>query len=184
MEGPVLLVGHSWGGVVITEAGNHPKVAGLVFVAASAPDAGKTFQDWDYPATPGAACIAPHGTDGYLALTHEGVVKHFVQDLPAGEAELVWATQAPIAARCFGDPVGHPAWCDKPSWYVVGELDETIPPAAERDFAARMGQRPSRWRADTCRNFPNPWRWRNSSPERRHRLPRKQRTIAGREPSL
>ncbi len=138
VEGPVLLVGHSWGGAVITEAGNHPKVAGLVYVAASAPDAGKTFQDWDYPATPGAACIAPYGTDGYLALTHEGIVKHFVQDLPAEEAELVWATQGPIAARCFGDAISQPAWRNKPSWYVVGEHDETIPPAAERDFAARM----------------------------------------------
>ena len=137
-EGPVLLVGHSWGGAVITEAGNHPKVAGLVYVAASAPDADKTFQDWDYPPTPGAACIAPYGSDGFLAMTHEGIVKHFVQDLPPEEAEMVWATQGPIAARCFGDKISQPAWRNKPSWYVIGERDETIPPAAQRDFAARM----------------------------------------------
>jgi pimeloyl-ACP methyl ester carboxylesterase len=137
-EGQVLLVGHSWGGVVITEAGNHAKVLGLVYVAASAPDAGKSFQDWDYPPPAGIACIAPYGNDGYLALTHTGIVKHFVPDLPAAEAEVVWATQGPVAGRCFGETISQPAWRSKRSWYVVAEHDEMVPPAAERDFAARM----------------------------------------------
>lgn len=139
-EGPVLLVGHSWGGVVVTEAGNHPKVQGLVYVAAGAPDAGKTFTDWspDYPVTQGVASLAPYGEDGYLALSHQGMVKHFVPDLPAEEAEIVWAVQNPIAARCFGETIGQPAWRQKPSWYVIADHDEMIPPAAQRDLAARM----------------------------------------------
>ena len=137
--GPVLLAGHSWGGAVITEAGNHPKVAGLVFVAAGAPDGGQSFQDWwaDYPPAPGAAHIQPYGKD-YAALSPEGVRRRFVPDLPAEEAEVVWATQGPIAARCFNDKVSEAAWRTKPSWYLVAEHDETIPPAVERDSAARM----------------------------------------------
>jgi pimeloyl-ACP methyl ester carboxylesterase len=138
-DGPVLLVAHSWGGAVITEAGNHPKVAGLVYIAAGAPDSGQSFQDWwsDYTPAPGAGQIKPYG-EGYVALTLEGVRQHFVQDLPAEEAGVVWATQGPIAARCFGDKISEAAWHKKPSWYMVAENDQTIPPAVERDSAKRM----------------------------------------------
>ncbi len=136
----VLLVGHSWGGAVITEAGRHPKVAGLVYIAAGAPDSGQSFGEWwkDYPPAPGAAQIKPYGSDGYVALTREGVRKHFVQDIPSEEADLVYATQGPLAARCFEDKVGEAAWRGKPSWYVIAERDETIPPAVERDSAKKM----------------------------------------------
>ncbi len=139
-DGPVLLVAHSWGGAVLTEAGNHPKAAGLVYVAAAAPDSGQSVQEWwaDYPPAPGTACIAPYGGDGFVALTHEGIVRHFCPDLPAGEAEIVWATQGPVAGRCFGDRISTAAWRTKPSWYLVAAHDEMIPPAAERDAAARM----------------------------------------------
>lgn len=139
-EGPVLLAGHSWGGAVITEAGNHPKVAGLVYIAAGAPDDGQGFQDWwdAYAPAAGAGHIKPYG-EGYLAMTQEGVSRHFVQDLPAEEAALVWATQGPIAARCFGDKITEAAWRKKPTWYVVADDDQTIPPAVERDSAERMG---------------------------------------------
>ena len=138
-EGPVLLAGHSWGGAVITEAGNHPQVKGLVYVAAGAPDSGQSFQEWwkDYEPTPGASEIKPYG-DGYVALTPEGVRKHFVQDVPAAEADIIYATQGPLAVRCFSDKISTAAWRSKPSWYIVAANDETIPPAVERDSAARM----------------------------------------------
>jgi pimeloyl-ACP methyl ester carboxylesterase len=113
----VLLVGHSWGGAVITEAGNHPAVRGLVYVAAGAPDSGQSFNDWWKPYTPapGAAEIRPYG-EGYVALTAEGVRRHFVQDLPADEADIVFATQGPLATRCFSDTISAAAWRSKPSW--------------------------------------------------------------------
>src|SRR5262245_15890740 len=129
-EGPVLLVGHSWGGAVITEAGNHPRVKGLVYVAAGAPDSGRSFADWwtDYTPAAGAAEIKPYG-DGYVALTSAGVRKHFVQDIPADEAAIVFATQGPLAVRCFGDKITQAAWRSRPTWYIVAANDETIPPA-------------------------------------------------------
>lgn len=139
-QDPVLLVGHSWGGAVITEAGNHPQVKGLLYVAAGAPDSGQSFSDWwkDYKPAPGAAEIKPYG-DGYVALTRDGVRKHFVQDVPSDEADLVYATQGPLAVKCFGDKITTAAWRSKPSWYIVAAQDETIPPAVERDSAKRMG---------------------------------------------
>jgi pimeloyl-ACP methyl ester carboxylesterase len=138
-NGPVLLVGHSWGGAVISEAGNHDQVKGLVYVAAGAPDSGQSFGDWwkDYTPAPAAAHIKPYG-EGYVALTPEGVRNHFVQDIPADEADIVYATQGPLAARCFSDAVSKTAWRSKPSWYIVAAHDETIPPAVQRDSAKRM----------------------------------------------
>lgn len=139
-EGPVLLVGHSWGRAVITEAGNHPQVKGLVYIAAGAPDSGQSFDDWwkPYPPAPGAAEIRPYG-DGYVALTQNGVRKHFIQDVPQDEADLVFATQGPLAVKCFGAKITEAAWRSKPTWYIVAAHDETIPPAVERDSAKRMG---------------------------------------------
>jgi pimeloyl-ACP methyl ester carboxylesterase len=139
-KGPVLMVGHSWGGAVITEAGNHPKVKGLVYVAAGAPDSGQSFDAWwkPYKPAPGAAEIRPYG-EGYVALTQEGVRKHFVQDIPTDEADIVYATQGPLAVKCFGDTISTAAWRSKPSWYIVAANDETIPPDVERDSASRMG---------------------------------------------
>lgn len=138
-DGPVLLVGHSWGGAVITEAGNDAKVGGLVYIAAGAPDAGQSFNDWwkDYPPAPGAAEIKPYG-DGYVALTEAGVKADFVHDLPAKEAAMIYALQGPLATKCFGDTITTAAWKTKPSWYIVAANDRTIPPAVERDSAARM----------------------------------------------
>ena len=138
-EGPVLLVGHSWGGAVITEAGNHDQVKGLLYVAAGAPDTGQSFDDWwkEYKPVAGNA-IAPYG-EGYVALTHEGTRKHFVQDLPDAEADIVYATQGPLAVVCFSDKISHAAWRSKPSWYIIAANDQTIPPDVERDSATRMG---------------------------------------------
>jgi pimeloyl-ACP methyl ester carboxylesterase len=138
-NGPVLLVGHSWGGAVITEAGNHPTVAGLVYVAAGAPDSGRSFGQWweDYEPAPGAAEIQPYG-DGFLALTAKGMKEDFAQDLTEEESSVVHAVQGPIAARCFNDRIGIAAWRNKPSWYIVAAQDRTIPPAVQVDSAKRM----------------------------------------------
>lgn len=138
-DGPVLMVGHSWGGAVITEAGNHPQVKGLVYVAAGAPDRGQSFDDWwkPYPPAPGASEIKPYG-EGYVALTPSGVRKYFVQDIPAEEADIVFATQGPLAVKCFADKISEPAWRAKPAWYIVAAQDKTIPPEVQRDSAGRM----------------------------------------------
>ncbi len=140
LDGPVLLAGHSWGGAVITEAGNDAKVAGLLYVAAGAPDSGQSFNDWwkDYPPAPGAAEIKPYGKDGFVALTPLGVKQCFAQDVSADEASLIHAVQGPLAARCFDDKITVAAWRNKPSWYVVAKEDRTIPPAVESDSAKRM----------------------------------------------
>jgi len=138
-DGAVVLAGHSWGGAVITEAGNDPRVVGLEYVAAGAPDSGQSFNDWwkDYPAEEGAAEIKPYGSDGYVALTAKGIETCFVQDLPSEEAVVVYTTQGPLAARCFDDKNRTAAWRRKPSWYIVAEKDRMIPPAVQRDSAAR-----------------------------------------------
>jgi pimeloyl-ACP methyl ester carboxylesterase len=96
-DGPVLLVGHSWGGAIITEAGNEPQVRGLVYIAAAAPDSGQSFNDWwkEYPAAPGAREIKPYGKD------------RFVLTLAAANNE----------------QITHAAWRDKRSWFVMGEQD-------------------------------------------------------------
>ena len=129
-------------GAVITEAGNHPKVKGLVYVAAGAPDSGQSFDDWwkPYPPAPGASEIKPYGK-GYVALTRDGVRKHFVQDIPTDEADIVFATQGPLAVKCFGDKISEAAWRSKPSWYIVATHDETIPPDVEARFGETDGCR-------------------------------------------
>jgi len=139
-SGPVLLVGHSWGGAVITEAGNHAQVKGLVYVAAGAPDSGQSFDGWwkPYPPAAGVKEIAPYG-EGYVAYSKKGVRNHFVQDIPEDEADLVYATQGPLAVQCFGDKISQAAWKSKRSWYIVASNDQTIPPQAQHDSVARMG---------------------------------------------
>jgi hypothetical protein len=96
---------------VITEAGNDPQVAGLVYVAAGAPNSGESFNDWwkDYAPMPGVAEIKPYGKDGYVAFTPLGVRQFFAQDLPKDEADLVYAVQGPLAARCFDDKISTAA---------------------------------------------------------------------------
>lgn len=136
----VLLVGHSWGGAVITEAGDDPKVAGLLYVAACAPDAGESFEDWARPylhETP-LSELRRYGDDGYLALTQRGIRRRLAPDIHDDEADLLYSTQAPIALRCFSDKLTTAAWRSKPTWHIVAQNDYAIPPAAERDSAARM----------------------------------------------
>ena len=138
-DGPVLLVGHSYGGVVITEAGNNPKVAGLVYIAAFAPDAGESALSLGktYPPTPGGAEIRPI-EDGFLVLTPKGILEDFAPDLPVPEKTLMIATQGPTAGAALGAPVTTAAWHTKPSWFVVAANDRMIQPEQERITAKRM----------------------------------------------
>lgn len=140
--GKVLLVGHSWGGVVITEAGRHDKVAGLVYVAAFAPADGESVNDMladkDQPPPPGLAGIEPDA-HGYLWMSTKNFGEHFAQDLPAAKTGLMAVGQKPIAARSFGDKVSVAAWRSRPSWYVLAAQDHMIPPPAQEGMAKRAG---------------------------------------------
>src|SRR4029077_1621603 len=135
-SGPIILVGHSWGGTVITELGDHPKVAALVCVAAFAPDVGESTGDLGKggPPPPGAASIRPDSA-GFLYLAPEGVAKDFAQDLPAAQTKVMAATQGPIFAKSFDEKVSKAAWKSKPSWFIVSERDRMIQPALERTMA-------------------------------------------------
>jgi pimeloyl-ACP methyl ester carboxylesterase len=138
-SGPVILVGHSWGGTVITEAGGNAKVAALVYVAAFAPDAGQSTSELgkDLPAPPGSSSIRPDGS-GYLYLTPEGVAKDFAQDLPPAQTKVMGATQGPVAAKSFDEKVTNAAWKSKPSWFIVAENDRMIQPDLERAMAKKI----------------------------------------------
>ncbi|ENY3729511.1 TPA: alpha/beta hydrolase [Enterobacter kobei] len=135
-KGDVVLVGHSWGGTVISEAGNDARVKSLVYVAAFAPDSGQSTADLanTFPAPPGSAGIAKTA-DGDLYLPTEAVRKDFAPDVKPAEQLTIAATQGPIKADAFGEKVTHAAWHDKPSWYVVSENDRMINPALERAMA-------------------------------------------------
>lgn len=139
-DGPVLLVGHSWGGAIITEAGNEPNVRGLVYIAAGAPDSGQSFSDWwkGYAAAPGAPEIKAHGKNRFV-LTLEGFRRFFAQDCATDESELLYCTQGPFAAAANNERITHAAWRDKPSWSIMGEQDYMLLIELERDTAKRMG---------------------------------------------
>jgi pimeloyl-ACP methyl ester carboxylesterase len=138
-DGSVILVGHSWGGVVITEAGMDPKVVGLVYVAAFGPDAGEVVGDLGKPYPPPPAFAAPIiDKQGFMTLPTDAILKQFASDLPAAEARVVAATQGPVHVSAFGSKVSTAAWKTKPSWYIVSKLDGAIAPDEERFFAKRM----------------------------------------------
>lgn len=138
-DGPVILVGHSWAGVVITEAGADSKVAGLVYVAAFAPDVGQRAGDLgkDFPPPPGGAEIKA-GADGYLTLTTKGVMEDFAPDLSVAQRKIIAATQGATNGAMFGTKVTNAAWKTKPSFYVVAANDRMINPDLERKFAKAM----------------------------------------------
>ena len=138
--GDVILVGHSWGGSVITEAGNHEKVSGLVYVAAFAPDAGQSSgeQAKGFPTPPGVSQIKAD-SNGFLYMTSEGMAKGFAQDLPAKQTAVMSATQGPIKASAFDDRTTVAAWKTKPSWYVLATNDRMIHPEVQRSAAKRIG---------------------------------------------
>lgn len=138
VSSPALLVGHSYGGTVITAAGADDRVAGLVYIAALAPDENETSasQQKQFPATEIFSHIEI--ADGRIWLQPDGV-EYFAGDLTAAEQKLVWATHFAPAATLFTKAVAGTAWRTKPSWYIVASEDRTVRPELERFVAKRMG---------------------------------------------
>jgi pimeloyl-ACP methyl ester carboxylesterase len=138
VKGKVILVGHSWAGMVITQAGNDPKVVGLVYLAAYGPDSGEslTAVSANAPQTELSKYLVPSG--GYVFLSEEGVKTAFASELSPKQQALVYATQTPASHTIFDDKSGEPAWKHKPTWYVVAKNDKTIHPDLERFMAKRM----------------------------------------------
>ncbi|UJB21554.1 MULTISPECIES: alpha/beta hydrolase [Lysobacter] len=136
--GPVLLVGHSYGGAVISEAGNHDNVAGLVYIAAFAPDAGESPGGITQEHVPEAAANLAPDSDGYLWLKADKFHESFCQDLSAEEGLIMGVTQKAPLASAFGDTVAKPAWRSKPSWYQISSQDRMIAPQNQQRMSARM----------------------------------------------
>lgn len=139
-DGPVILVGHSWGGAVITEAGENPKVAGLVYVAAYAPDAGTSANETSTPfgVTSGQKAITVDA-DHFASLSSDGVLNNFAQGLPIQERRLVLAVQGQSYGPMFDEKLTHAAWKTRPSWHVIATQDRMLPPAMELEGAKKTG---------------------------------------------
>jgi pimeloyl-ACP methyl ester carboxylesterase len=137
-NGPVVLVGHSWAGMVISEAGNDPKVVALVYIAALVPDPGQASTDVvkPYPPSPGLA-EAKADAAGFLSLSRKGVDEDFVPDLPPAQRAIVYATQGPWNSAALDDKVADPAWTTKPSWYIAVN-DRMLPPEYEQAIAKHI----------------------------------------------
>ena len=139
-NGPAILVGHSYGGVVITEAGNDPKVAGLVYIAAFAPDKGESVSALIKNPPPGAPVppIMPP-QDGYLFLDRAKFRESFAADVAPDAAAFMADSQVPWGLEALNGAVTEPAWRTKPSWYLVSTEDKMIPPDAQRAMSKRAG---------------------------------------------
>ena len=137
--GPTILVGHSWGGFVITAAGNDDRVKALVYVAALAPDSNESAGEMGakFDTAPIFAHMAV--VDGYIWLNKDAI-PHFAGDLPQNQQDLIYATQGPANAALFKEKLKDtPAWKNKPSWYIVAQNDDTINTDQERFMSKRMG---------------------------------------------
>jgi pimeloyl-ACP methyl ester carboxylesterase len=139
-DGPAILVGHSYGGVVITEAGSHDKVAGLVYITAFAPDQGESVGSLIADPPPGASVppILPP-QDGYLFLDREKFAASFAADVSPELAAFMADSQVPWGLDALNGAVNEPAWRSKPSWYLVVTDDHMIPPPAQRAMSERAG---------------------------------------------
>ncbi|WP_420335243.1 alpha/beta fold hydrolase [Roseibium sp.] len=140
-DGPVVLVGHSWGGMVITQAGGHDKVSSLVYVAAYAPDAGQSLGEAaeleKFPA-PGIGALQ-QDAEGFFFLPKEATARYFAQDLPKEETDLIAASQGLLNSAALGEPVSNVAWQDKPSFYAIAGDDHMTPTELQRQFARKIG---------------------------------------------
>jgi pimeloyl-ACP methyl ester carboxylesterase len=141
-NGPMILVGHSYGGVVITEAGNDPQVAGLVYVAAFAPDKGESVSTLIKDPPPGAPVppILPP-QNGYLLLDKSKFPASFAGDVEEEKAAFMADSQVPWGVEALSGAIGEPAWKSKPSWYMVATDDKMIPPPAQRLMSERAGSK-------------------------------------------
>src|SRR5712672_3566194 len=139
-SGPVILVGHSYGGAVITEAGNDPKVAGLVYITAFALDNGESVSSLikDPPAGAPAPPILPP-QDGFLFLDKEKFAASFAADVAKDKAEFMADSQVPWGVAALAGTITNPAWKTKPSWYLIATEDKMIPPAAQQAMSKRAG---------------------------------------------
>ena len=139
-DGPVILVGHSYGGVVITEAGNDPKVVGLVYIAAFAPDKGESVAALIKDPAPGAPVppIEPAG-EGFLGLNKAKFRASFAADVSVEKAAFMADSQVPWGVEALTGTISDPAWKTKPSWYLVATEDKMIPPAAQHAMSKRAG---------------------------------------------
>ena len=140
LDGPVVIVGHSYGGAVITEAGTHDQVAALVYIAAFAPDQGESVNTLlaGFPADGPQPPILPP-KDGFLFLDREKFPASFAGDLPAGQAAFMADSQVPWGVNALSGTITEAAWRTKPSWYLVSTEDKMIPPAAQREMSERTG---------------------------------------------
>jgi pimeloyl-ACP methyl ester carboxylesterase len=139
-NGPVILVGHSYGGAVITEAGNDPKVVGLVYITAFAPDKGESVSSLikdPPPAAPVPPILPPQ--DGYLFLDKSKFAASFAADVEAEKAAFMADSQVPWGVEALSGTISEPAWRTKPSWYLVAADDKMIPPPAQRFMSERAG---------------------------------------------
>jgi pimeloyl-ACP methyl ester carboxylesterase len=138
-DGPTVLAGHSFSGMIVTDAGVHPKVSAVVYVAARAPDAGEDYTALakTYPTPPASAGIVFDGDEGWL--NQEAFLRDFAGDLPEAKAKALYAVQWPFHKALLTGKATHAAWRSKPSWYAVSTEDRTINPDLERFMAKRMG---------------------------------------------
>jgi pimeloyl-ACP methyl ester carboxylesterase len=139
IQKPIVLVGHSWGGTVITEAGHDPKVKALVYLAAFAPDVGQSTGDQvaAHDSPPGLGNVEDRG-DGTLMMSVSGWVNDVAQDLPEDEAQILAAVQTPLGAGTFGDKVTQAAWLTRPNWYVISSDDRAVSVDLQRKLAAKL----------------------------------------------
>jgi pimeloyl-ACP methyl ester carboxylesterase len=139
-EGPTIVVAHSYGGQIITAGADAPNVVGLVYVAGFALDEGESVGALLADAPPSPA-LANMITDehGFAWLAEDDFLKHFAADVEPTRARVMYAVQQPLTLSVFNDVMGPPAWKSHPTWYLVAEHDEVIPPDAQRLFAGRMG---------------------------------------------
>ncbi|WKL49658.1 alpha/beta hydrolase [Flavobacterium pectinovorum] len=138
IKGPVILVGHSWGGFVISQFSNEPKVIGLVYLAAFAPEEGETILSLNENASQTELHKYFVPLNGYVYISIEGIKNVFASDLSSKQQELIYAAQIPASQSIFADKSNAPAWKQKPTWYVVAKNDKTINPDLERFMARRM----------------------------------------------
>src|SRR3954466_14387849 len=137
-DGPTVLVGHSWSGTLVSEAGMDPHVTALVYVAARAPDAGEDFValSGKFPTMPVRAGVQDH--DGYTKLSEDAFLKYFANGVEHKKAKVLYAEQQPTAASLFGERTSVAAWHSRPTFYAVSKNDQTISPDLERFLATRM----------------------------------------------